>query len=65
MGSTGQLGVELLRTAPPDFQVIGLSHRDCDITVLAQVEAAIQTHRPELVIMLLPTRLGPAKVPSD
>ena len=50
MGSAGQLGVELLRTAPPDFQIIGLSHRDCDITVRAQVEAAIQTHRPELVI---------------
>jgi dTDP-4-dehydrorhamnose reductase len=50
MGSTGQLGVELLRTAPPDFQTIGLSHRDCDITVRAKVEAAIQTHRPELVI---------------
>jgi dTDP-4-dehydrorhamnose reductase len=50
VGSTGQLGVELLRTAPPDFQVIGLSHSDCDITVRAQVETAIQTHRPELVI---------------
>jgi dTDP-4-dehydrorhamnose reductase len=50
MGSTGQLGVELLRTAPPNFQVIGLGHRDCDITDPAQVDAAIATHRPELVI---------------
>ena len=50
MGSTGQLGVELLRTAPPNFHVIGLSHPDCDITDPAQVEAAFQSHRPELVI---------------
>jgi dTDP-4-dehydrorhamnose reductase len=49
-GSTGQLGVELLRTAPPNFHVIGLSHRDCDIADRARVEAAIQTHRPELVV---------------
>ncbi len=50
MGSTGQLGVELLRAAPPNFHCVGLSHRDCDITDPAQVEAAFQTHRPELVI---------------
>ena len=49
-GAAGQLGVELLRTAPSNFQVVGLSHRDCDIADAAQVEAAIQTHRPELVI---------------
>jgi dTDP-4-dehydrorhamnose reductase len=49
-GSTGQLGVELLRTAPPGFDVVGLSHRDCDITDRAQVSAAIKTYRPELVI---------------
>jgi dTDP-4-dehydrorhamnose reductase len=50
MGSGGQLGVELLKAAPPGFQVIGLSHRDCDITVRGQVGAAIQRHRPEVVI---------------
>jgi dTDP-4-dehydrorhamnose reductase len=50
MGSTGQLGIELLGTAPPAFQVIGLGHRDCDITDPAQVDAAIATHRPDLVI---------------
>jgi dTDP-4-dehydrorhamnose reductase len=49
-GSAGQLGLELLRTSPPDFQVIGLSHGDCDITDREQVEAAVQTHRPELII---------------
>ena len=50
MGSGGQLGVELLKAAPPDFQVIGLSHRECDITVRDRVGAAIQAHRPEVVI---------------
>jgi dTDP-4-dehydrorhamnose reductase len=50
MGSGGQLGVELLRTAPSDSQVFGLSHRDCDIADRSQVEAAIRTHRPDLVI---------------
>lgn len=50
MGSTGQLGVELLRTAPPNVHVVGLSHRDCDISDWAQVDAAMRAHRPELVV---------------
>lgn len=49
-GAAGQLGVELLRTAPPSVHVIGLDHRGCDITDRAQVDAAIGTHRPDLVI---------------
>src|SRR5687768_1078058 len=49
-GAAGQLGIELLRTAPPSFHVIGLGHRDCDITDRAQVDAAIGAHRPDLVI---------------
>jgi dTDP-4-dehydrorhamnose reductase len=49
-GSGGQLGVELLRTAPPHFEVVGLRHADCDITRPAVVEAAIENHRPDLVI---------------
>jgi dTDP-4-dehydrorhamnose reductase len=49
-GAAGQLGVELFRTAPPSFHLIGLGHRDCDITDRAQVDAAIGAHRPNLVI---------------
>ena len=49
-GAGGQLGVELLRTAPPHFEVVGLRHGDCDITRPAAVDAAIESHRPDLVI---------------
>jgi len=49
-GAGGQLGVELLRTAPPHFEVVGLRHEDCDITRPAVVAAAIENHRPDLVI---------------
>jgi dTDP-4-dehydrorhamnose reductase len=49
-GAAGQLGVELLKAAPPEFEVVGLGHRECDITDRAQVDAAMATHRPELVI---------------
>jgi dTDP-4-dehydrorhamnose reductase len=49
-GAAGQLGVELLRTAPPQFEVVGLGHRECDITDPVQVDAAMATHRPDVVI---------------
>lgn len=49
-GAAGQLGVELLKTAPPQFEVVGLGHRECDITNPEQVDAAMATHRPDVVI---------------
>jgi len=49
-GAAGQLGIEVLRTAPSSFDVVGLSHRDCDITDPAQVDAAMAIHRPDVVI---------------
>jgi dTDP-4-dehydrorhamnose reductase len=50
MGAAGQLGIELLRTAPPELEVVGLGHRECDITDQAQVDTAMATHRPDVVI---------------
>jgi dTDP-4-dehydrorhamnose reductase len=49
-GAGGQLGIELLKTAPPSFEVTGLAHRDLDITDSASVGAAIKHHRPHVVI---------------
>jgi dTDP-4-dehydrorhamnose reductase len=49
-GAAGQLGVELLKTAPPEFEVVGLGHRECDITDRAQLDAAMATYRPDVVI---------------
>jgi dTDP-4-dehydrorhamnose reductase len=49
-GAAGQLGVELLKTAPPQFEVVGLDHRECDVTDREQVDAAVATHRSDVVI---------------
>jgi dTDP-4-dehydrorhamnose reductase len=49
-GAAGQLGIELLRTAPHELEVVGLRHQECDITDRAQVDAAMATHRPDVVI---------------
>jgi dTDP-4-dehydrorhamnose reductase len=49
-GAAGQLGIELLRTVPPQIEVIGLNHSDCDISDPARVDAVVNAHRPGLVI---------------
>ena len=49
-GAGGQLGVELLRTAPPGIQVTALKHSECDIADKAVVDAALAQLRPDLVI---------------
>jgi len=49
-GAAGQLGIEVLRTAPSSFDVVGLSHRECDITDRAQIDAKMEAFRPDLVI---------------
>jgi dTDP-4-dehydrorhamnose reductase len=50
LGARGQLGVELLKAAPPQLDVVGLGHRECDITDAKQVDAAATSHRPDVVI---------------
>ena len=49
-GAGGQLGVELLRAAPPGIQVTGLKHSECDITDKAAVAAAFARIGPDVVI---------------
>ena len=49
-GAGGQLGVELLKTAPAGFEVTGLGHDELDITDPTQVDAAIGARRPQLII---------------
>jgi len=49
-GAAGQLGVELLKRAPPEFEVVGLARSECDIADPAQVEAAVSSHRPDVVV---------------
>ena len=49
-GSSGQLGKELLKTAPHGIAAIGLSHQQADITNPRQLEEVFKTHRPSVVI---------------
>lgn len=49
-GSSGQLGVELLKTAPQGIEAIGLSHQQGDVTHPRQLDEAFRTHRPSVVI---------------
>ena len=49
-GSSGQLGVELLKTVPHGIEAIGLSHQQGDITNHGQLEEAFKTYRPSVVI---------------
>jgi len=49
-GASGQLGIELLRTAPPDAVVLGVSHQECDITREDDIGRAVASHRPDVVI---------------
>ncbi len=49
-GAAGQLGVELLRTAPAGIDTLGVSHAECDISDAKAVSHAFATHHPQLVI---------------
>jgi dTDP-4-dehydrorhamnose reductase len=49
-GAGGQLGRELLRTAPADAVVIALASADCDIGDAASVARAIAAHKPDVII---------------
>lgn len=49
-GAEGQLGRELCRLAPPGYQVVGVSHRELDITCRRDVDEAIDRLAPAWVI---------------
>jgi len=49
-GAGGQLGVELLRTAPPSIDAVGVSRTECDISDPLAVNDALERHRPDVVI---------------
>ncbi|UVE18792.1 dTDP-4-dehydrorhamnose reductase [Pseudomonas sp. LS44] len=49
-GAHGQVGHELLRHAPADFEVHGLGSAELDIADAAQVQAAVEHLRPQLII---------------
>ncbi|MBI1200514.1 MAG: dTDP-4-dehydrorhamnose reductase [Phenylobacterium sp.] len=51
-GTTGQLGVELLRQAPAhDVAVTALSRADCDLADPASAAAKVMEARPDLVVI--------------
>jgi dTDP-4-dehydrorhamnose reductase len=49
-GAAGQLGVELLRTAPAGIEAVGVSHGVCDISDSNAVATTLEIHCPEVVI---------------
>jgi len=50
LGSTGQLGVELLKLLPPDFDLCALSRRDVDLTDGAALRAAVERVQPRFIV---------------
>lgn len=49
-GARGQVGHELLRLAPQDFQVLGLGSAELDIADAARVAEVVGRFRPELIV---------------
>lgn len=49
-GAQGQVGQELIRFAPPSWEVHGLGSSQLDITDTAQVMASVQALQPQLII---------------
>lgn len=50
LGAAGMLGRDLMRTAPAHVTVTGLGRADCDVTDPASVEAALDAHRPDVLL---------------
>lgn len=50
LGAHGMLGTDLVATAPPEARVIGLGHRDLDVTEPGQIARALDDHGPAWVI---------------
>lgn len=49
-GSTGQLGREFCSFESSEFEIIGISRKDADITKIAEVRSAINKFKPDIVI---------------
>jgi dTDP-4-dehydrorhamnose reductase len=49
-GSDGQIGWELLRAFPPEFEVLGTSRAEMDIALPSSIRACIARTRPDLII---------------
>jgi len=49
-GAQGQVGQELMRSAPPSWEVHGLGSNDLDISDSVHVMAAVKTLQPQLII---------------
>jgi len=49
-GSTGQLGVELLKALPPDSDVLALSRHDADLADEQSLRAVIRSARPRFIV---------------
>jgi dTDP-4-dehydrorhamnose reductase len=49
-GAAGQLGQAMVRRLSVDHQVIGLTHRELDITRLDTVMAAVTSQRPDAIV---------------
>jgi dTDP-4-dehydrorhamnose reductase len=49
-GSGGQLGHELLKTAPPDWQLVAMGRQQLDIGDAAAVQGALRILKPSLII---------------
>jgi dTDP-4-dehydrorhamnose reductase len=49
IGSTGQLGQDLMKSLQPDHEVIGLTHQDIEITDYNSVQT-LKTQKPTIII---------------
>lgn len=49
-GAQGQVGQELMRSAPPHWEVHGLGSSELDISDASQVMASVQALQPQLII---------------
>ncbi|MBR4148741.1 MAG: dTDP-4-dehydrorhamnose reductase [Rikenellaceae bacterium] len=49
-GKNGQLGRELQRIAPTEWEVVALSSSECDVTNHKAVEESVESFRPDVVI---------------
>lgn len=50
LGSTGQLGVELLKARSPEMDLVALSRRDVDIADEGALRAAIRSAEPRFIV---------------
>src|SRR5690554_2938491 len=49
-GAKGQVGAELIKTAPAEFTVIGLGSEQLDITDQQRIQSVMAEYKPNLII---------------